>query len=89
MQVFINPAVASRPEHSHLLAEGGCYESKELPHVHCGFSPNKNSNDVVTPIPEEYKFIPCNETKHLQWEKFLKSKCNVATTSEKNDFLEK
>lgn len=77
MQVFINPAVASRPEHDHLLAEGGCYEGKDMPHVHCGFSPNKKSNAVVTPIPEEYKFIAYNETKHFQWEKFLQSKCNV------------
>ena len=34
--VFINPLVASRPEHAHLLAEPGCFKERGHINVQCG-----------------------------------------------------
>ena len=39
MQVYINPAVASLPEHTHLFSEHGCFKArvgKEMVHKECG-----------------------------------------------------
>jgi len=46
MQVFINPVVASLPEHQHLLAEHGCYNDGSKPgsiiHQECGKRPHES-----------------------------------------------
>jgi len=68
-QVFINPAVASLPQHAHLLAEGGCYDDSN---VHCGDEKNVNSKIVNTPLPDDFRPIPFKEDKHIEWEEFIK-----------------
>ena len=70
--MFINPAVASRPEHAHLLSEPGCYDDTQQ--VHCGEEKNKNSRLVNSKLPESFKPIPYKEDKHKKWEEYLKKK---------------
>lgn len=72
MMVFINPAVASRPEHAHMLSEPGCYNNRPGYNKHCGEENNRNSRKVNTPIPEEFKFIPYKEDVHYKWEDLVK-----------------
>jgi len=69
LMVFINPAVASLPQHAHLLAEGGCYDDSN---VHCGDEKNVNSKIVNTPLPDDFRPIPFKEDKHIEWEEFIK-----------------
>jgi len=67
MMVFINPQVASLPQHQHLLAEPGCYKGKiDGKHVkrQCG-------NKEETPLPESFKPIKVNNTKFEEWKEFL------------------
>jgi Methyltransferase domain len=55
MKVFINPAVASLPEHAHLFPEHGCYGGRNSTHVInrvCGTG-NDEQKDVETPLPKE------------------------------------
>lgn len=74
MMVFINPAVASRQEHSHLMAEPGCFVDRKKPNAHCGEEPNPRQRAVSSPIPEEFKFIPFKKEMQLKWEELLVKK---------------
>mmetsp|Transcript_1057 Transcript_1057/g.1627 ORF Transcript_1057/g.1627 Transcript_1057/m.1627 type:complete len:380 (-) Transcript_1057:233-1372(-) len=72
IQVFINPAVASLPEHTHLFAEPGCFSgsgSKE-----CGKDPNGH---LETPLPDEYK--PLNLTSEMDdaWVELIKNNVQI------------
>jgi hypothetical protein len=73
--VFINPSVASRPEHAHLLAEPGCYNDLEQESgntaIQCGEELNTNAKSLSTPLPDYYKPIPYKEVKHLEWEALI------------------
>lgn len=69
--VFMNPQVASRLDHSHLMSEPGCYNG-DLPNAHCGDEKNPRSRAVNTPIPDEFKFIPYKEEVHNAWEAYIK-----------------
>lgn len=77
MMVFINPLVASRPEHAHLFAEPGCFVDYKKPNVHCGEEKDLQARAVNSPIPEEYKFIPYKEEQHLAWEQCVKDSVNT------------
>lgn len=77
MLVFINPLVASKPRHAHLLSEGGCYLSEKQPRVHCGEEKNEKARKINTPIPEEYKNIPFKEEQQKIWEEMIHSKCTL------------
>lgn len=85
MMVFINPPVASRIEHSHLLAEPGCFKGRSEPNIHCGEEKNANQRAVTSPIPEEFKYIPFNEEKHKEWEALLVKKLGKKLAPEVND----
>jgi 2-polyprenyl-3-methyl-5-hydroxy-6-metoxy-1,4-benzoquinol methylase len=73
--VFINPPVASLPEHAHLLAEPGCYnelgKASGNTAIQCGEEINPNGRAVSTPLPDHYKPIPYKEEKHLEWEALI------------------
>eukprot|EP00586_Coscinodiscus_wailesii_P020042 CAMPEP_0172516992 /NCGR_PEP_ID=MMETSP1066-20121228/280849_1 /TAXON_ID=671091 /ORGANISM="Coscinodiscus wailesii, Strain CCMP2513" /LENGTH=350 /DNA_ID=CAMNT_0013298729 /DNA_START=136 /DNA_END=1188 /DNA_ORIENTATION=+ len=67
MMVFINPKVASLPQHHHLLAEKGCYRGKiEGVHVKrdCG-------NKEETPLPPSFQPIKIDELNTIKWKNFL------------------
>lgn len=77
MMVFINPLVASRPEHAHLFAEPGCFVDYNKPNVQCGEEKNLQARAVNSPIPEAYKFIPYKKEQQLAWEQCVKESVNT------------
>jgi len=85
MLVFINPLVASKPQHAHILSEGGCYLSAEDPRVHCGEEKNPRARKVNTPIPERFKNIPYKEEQHTAWEEMIHSKCTLVKKEDKEE----
>ena len=68
-QVFINPAVASLPEHAHLLAEHGCFKSKTQNRP-CGVG-KKQLAETESKLPPE--FLPLQITPEMDyaWEKLV------------------
>lgn len=77
--------MASRIEHSHLLAEPGCFRAKGQSNIHCGEEKNAKERAVISPIPEEFKYIPFNEEKHKEWEALLVKKLGKKLATEVND----
>lgn len=65
MQVFINPLVASLPEHQHLFAEHGCYLNGSKGHV-C------KKEDHYTPLPERFKPLVLTKEMDNQWMELVK-----------------
>ena len=69
MLVFINPAVASLPEHSHLLAELGCTDGPEQEDKRpCGVNDNHKEESTLPP-----EFLPLNLTEEMDvtWENHI------------------
>lgn len=67
MKVFINPAVASLPEHAHLFAEDGCYKGRkngEIIHDECGVGAKSKH---LTRIPQEFRPLPISDKMHRAW----------------------
>jgi len=73
MLVFFNPEVAKKPEHNHLLAEGGCFPGNNLPKIQCS-----KENTIETPLPKEYFPIIYNEKKHVKWEQIVKENLGLS-----------
>ena len=69
--VFINPAVTALPEHAHLMAEHGCYQStgKEGPlktkHKKCGIG---HGGFKETPLDKEFLAIELTPSMDKEWE---------------------
>lgn len=61
--VFINPLVASLPEHAHLFAEHGCFESGHL--IECGKKGTSSEN--LTPLPEKFKPLVLTNDMDKAW----------------------
>ncbi|KAL3772707.1 hypothetical protein ACHAW5_002682 [Stephanodiscus triporus] len=66
MLVFINPHVASRPEHAHLFAEHGCFNGDLNNLVECG----KEGTDG-TPLPDSFKPLKMTKEMDDQWIELL------------------
>merc|ERR1712071_272478 len=67
--VFINPQVASRPEHAHLLAEAGCFVHLKKPNVHCENIKRNDNHEAFDKLPKKFFNIPFKEDRHDLWEK--------------------
>ena len=70
-QVFINPVVASLPEHQHLFAEGGCFVSRgagELITRECDGVKNK----VESVLPKKYLTLDITDEMDREWEELVK-----------------
>lgn len=69
MMVFINPSVASMPEHQHLFAEHGCFYSDNFKNQKCGEGKVKQR----TALPPEY--LPLDLTQEMDdaWMSLVKS----------------
>ena len=65
MQVFINPAVARLPAHTHLLAEGGSFVNYDVPKRHCEDTPGESK------IPMEYRPLTITNDMELEWKKIV------------------
>lgn len=67
LQVYINPLVASLPEHAHLMAEHGCYEhtnGKE-----CGKAGNTEVDSV---LPDNFKPLKLTDDMDKEWSELVK-----------------
>lgn len=72
LQVFINPSVASLPEHQHLLAEHGCYGGKNDKgriHIECG---GENDKEKLTALPASYQPLALDSEMDTKWENMIK-----------------
>ena len=66
LQVFINPLVASLPQHQHLFAEPGCFEQNNMPNINCGLKAG------ATPLPENYKALTITKEMDDEWLALIK-----------------
>ena len=67
LQVYINPLVASLPEHAHLMAEHGCYHhtnGKE-----CGKAGNTEVDSV---LPDSFKPLKLTDDMDKEWSELVK-----------------
>lgn len=70
MQVFINPAVSSLPEHDHLFTEVGCGKSRKTDiGRECG-------EGEETPLPAHYKPLIFDNDKFQQWQTLIMNSIN-------------
>lgn len=82
MKVFVNPAVASLPEHAHLFPEQGCHVKREaegpnkgqLVHRECGVG---KSAHLESKLPESFKPLALTEKMDQDWMKMLAAKLNM------------
>jgi len=61
MKVFINPAVASLPEHQHLFAQDGCFKHRKnsvISNKPCGEGRGGNGETVMDPAYSAIKLTP-------------------------------
>jgi len=65
LQVYINPLVASLPEHAHLLAEHGCYTDKKG--IECG-----KGSAVESVLPDSFKPLKLTEDMDKEWFEVIK-----------------
>ena len=75
MQVFINPMVASLPEHAHLFAEHGCFKGKDpktRKQIHVDCSDEYAKGAKLTPLPESFKPLRLTEDMDKQWFDLIK-----------------
>lgn len=66
LQVYINPLVASLPEHAHLLAEHGCYTSEKG--IECG----KAGNNIDSVLPDSFKPLKITDEMDQEWADVVK-----------------
>ncbi|KAL7543766.1 hypothetical protein ACHAXR_013076 [Thalassiosira sp. AJA248-18] len=82
LQVFINPLVASLPEHAHLFAEHGCLigknygsageEKKATYHQECGKEGLGKGASNLTPLPESFKPLHMSKEMDDKWIDLIK-----------------
>jgi len=72
--VYINPAVASLPEHQHLLSEHGCFRSREDKNIPC------EAKKGETEMADEY--LPLKLTKDMDesWENLVRKNIQLEDT---------
>jgi cyclopropane fatty-acyl-phospholipid synthase-like methyltransferase len=64
LQVFINPLVASLPQHSHLFAEHGCFEGGKTG-FECGKKGTKSEG--LTALPDDFKPLVLTDDMDKAW----------------------
>jgi len=67
LQVFINPLVASLPEHAHLFAEHGCFIGRGAENQECG-----KKGVGLTPLPDSFKPLLITKEMDDQWHELIK-----------------
>jgi hypothetical protein len=77
MKVFINPAVASMPQHAHLFPEFGCYgqKGKEKIHRECGTG---KEGALETPLAKDFYPLKLTPEMDKEWEDLIRSKIAAA-----------
>ena len=72
MKVFVNPTVASLPQHAGLFPELGCYQGRKdgaIVHRECGTGKN---GDMETPLAPELYPLKLTPQMDAEWEKIVK-----------------
>ena len=67
LQVYINPLVASLPEHAHLMAEHGCYAYGKG--GECGIAGNREVDSV---LPDSFKPLKLTDDMDKEWSELIK-----------------
>jgi len=80
LMVFINPEVASLPEHDHLMAEHGCYKAKKV-NRKC----DEKKRESV--LPSSYSPVKFKEDKFLDWQDMIIKELNLETNENMNPNL--
>lgn len=75
MMVFINPSVASLPQHNHILSEHGC-GVKTDENKRCG-----EDSKLETPLPADYEPIVLTDDMDAEWETLIFGNTNIITKS--------
>ena len=73
MKVFINPAVASLPEHAHLFYEPGCFDGRNQ-HRLCEEGINVAEVAMESKLPEGYLPVKLTPEMDTKWEQRIKEK---------------
>ncbi|CAB9507903.1 expressed unknown protein [Seminavis robusta] len=82
MQVFINPMVASLPEHAHLFAEKGCFEKREngkFVNRDCGQSSN-GAATAESVLPESFLPLKLTPKQDKKWFRAIQEHIEEETT---------
>lgn len=82
MKVFINPAVASLPEHQHLFAEHGCYKDRDagsgkIFNRVCG---EGKGGDMESVLPPEYLPLELTDDQDKAWVHILKANIKLPSS---------
>merc|ERR1712071_672353 len=80
MQVFINPVVASLPEHQHLFAEGGCFEKIENEKT-IGRECDGVKNKFESVLPKEYLALDITDEMDREWEELVRQNIPLPTNT--------
>lgn len=81
MKVFINPAVASLPQHAHLFPELGCYVNRKdgvLIQKECGTG---RGGALESKLPESFRPLVLTEEMDQKWMTMLRQKLNMTKLS--------
>lgn len=79
IMVFVNPAVAALPQHAHLLAEKGCYQTtrdgppREIVQREC----REDKQESV--LPDSFKPLEPTPEKHNAWLEKVKARVKPAS----------
>jgi SAM-dependent methyltransferase len=74
MKVFINPAVASLPQHAHLFPHDGCF--KKFPPIE---TRPCRADLMETELPDSFKPIPFKQDRHNAWIQMVQDRLNITT----------
>jgi hypothetical protein len=76
IQVFFNPAVAALPQHAHLLAGPGCFETTKdgvIINKECG-------GEKDSKLPPEFLPLVLTEQQDIDWENLVKKNVKMIET---------
>lgn len=86
MKVFINPSVASLPEHANLFPEFGCFQSNgpglTINHKECG---KGKGGELETPLDPSFYPLELNPKMDLDWENEVRKNVQFVTKNEPED----
>lgn len=69
LNVFINPAVASLPQHQHLFAEEACFKDYGKPNRRCG---EGRAGENESPMDPAFLPLELSEAMDKEWETLVK-----------------
>ena len=80
MKVFINPAVASLPEHQHLFAEHGCYKDRADGKINNRVCGEGRGGDKESVLPPEYLPLELTDDQDEAWVDILKANIKLPSS---------